>query len=314
MAREYYNHGGLLHLKGFDLNLLTVFEMVFLYTSVSRAAAALGTTPSAVSQSLQKLRQHFDDPLFVREGKGISPTALGVSLHEQIARGLSLIDHTLNATLSAKQRRKFVIFSPCCLALQLLPATIGALEHLGVGYELLHYSSYGDANPYTIAESLLTFRKVDVVFSPAAVSAHAIQCLPLVHQPWVLVCREQHPRMAQCCSEAQLAGERMALLQHANHSAACFDCLPEIRVVLRSDSFISILETVSRSDLLTLLPREVVQRYAPLFNLRVVETTFSLPPLPLYLTYNKFSLRNSEFRTLLDVLLASVCIASGTPA
>ncbi|STD30068.1 HTH-type transcriptional regulator LeuO [Edwardsiella tarda] len=310
MAREYYNHGGLLHLKGFDLNLLTVFEMVFLYTSVSRAAAALGTTPSAVSQSLQKLRQHFDDPLFVREGKGISPTALGVCLHEQIARGLSLIDHTLNATLSAKQRRKFVIFAPCCLALQLLPATLAALEPLGAGYELLHYSSYGDANPDTIAESLLTFRKVDVVFSPAAVSAHAVQCHPLASQPLVLVCRDQHPRMAQCCSESQLASERMALLQRANHSDVCCDSLPATRVVLRSDSFISILETVSHSDLLTLLPREVARRYGALFNLRVVETTFSLPTSPLYLTYNKSSLRNSEFRSLLDLLLASMPGAS----
>ncbi|MDA6075932.1 LysR family transcriptional regulator [Edwardsiella anguillarum] len=40
-----------------------------------------------MSQSLQKLRQHFDDPLFIRAGKGISPTALGVCLHDQIAQG-----------------------------------------------------------------------------------------------------------------------------------------------------------------------------------------------------------------------------------
>ncbi|MDA6075933.1 hypothetical protein O0544_00680 [Edwardsiella anguillarum] len=42
---ERSNHSNLLHLKGFDLNLLTVFEMVFLHSSVSRAAAAMGTTP-----------------------------------------------------------------------------------------------------------------------------------------------------------------------------------------------------------------------------------------------------------------------------
>lgn len=303
---DRYKHGNLLHLKGFDLNLLTVFEMVFLYSSVSRAAAAMGTTPSAVSQSLQKLRLHFDDPLFVREGKGISPTALGVCLHEQIAQGLSLINHTLNASLSARQRRKFVIFAPCCVALQVLPAAISAFERLGVGYELLHYSTYADYHPHTIASELLNFRKADVVFSTVPVSTHAVQCLPFFNEPLALVCRDGHPRIGESCSEEQLTGERFVMLQRANSDSERFEYLHGGRVVLRSDSFISILGTVSHSDLLTFLPREVALRYGPAFNLRLVETAFPVSPIPLYLIYNKFSLRNPEFRNLLDVLVASI--------
>ncbi|MDA6075930.1 hypothetical protein O0544_00665 [Edwardsiella anguillarum] len=63
---------------------------------------------------------------------------------------------------------------------------------------------------------------------------------------------------------------------------------------------------VSHSDLLTVLPREVALRYGASFNLRVVETAFAIPPIPLYLTYNKLSLRNPEFRNLLDVLTDTV--------
>ena len=40
-------------IKIFDLNLLTVFEMVYTHSSVSLAATSMGMTPSAVSQSLQ---------------------------------------------------------------------------------------------------------------------------------------------------------------------------------------------------------------------------------------------------------------------
>ncbi|WP_235611729.1 LysR family transcriptional regulator [Hafnia alvei] len=43
-------------LRKFDLNLLTVFEAVYFYKSVSKAADILGMTSPAVSQSIQRLR------------------------------------------------------------------------------------------------------------------------------------------------------------------------------------------------------------------------------------------------------------------
>jgi DNA-binding transcriptional LysR family regulator len=61
-------------LKKFDLNLLVIFECIYQHLSISKAAAMLFITPSAVSQSLQRLRQQLNDPLFVRVGKGMTPT------------------------------------------------------------------------------------------------------------------------------------------------------------------------------------------------------------------------------------------------
>ncbi len=60
-------------LKKFDLNLLVIFECIYQHLSISKAAAMLFITPSAVSQSLQRLRQQLNDPLFVRVGKGMTP-------------------------------------------------------------------------------------------------------------------------------------------------------------------------------------------------------------------------------------------------
>lgn len=61
-------------LKKFDLNLLVIFECIYQHLSISKAAAMLFIPPSAVSQSLQRLRQQLNDPLFVRVGKGMTPT------------------------------------------------------------------------------------------------------------------------------------------------------------------------------------------------------------------------------------------------
>jgi len=57
-----------------DLNLLKVFEALHDETSASRAALRLGVTQSAVSAALRRLRDVYDDQLFIRTGRGLAPT------------------------------------------------------------------------------------------------------------------------------------------------------------------------------------------------------------------------------------------------
>lgn len=57
-----------------DLNLLRVFEAVYREQHVTRAAASLSLTPSAVSHAIHRLRIRLNDQLFVRDGKRMVPT------------------------------------------------------------------------------------------------------------------------------------------------------------------------------------------------------------------------------------------------
>jgi DNA-binding transcriptional LysR family regulator len=80
-----------------DGSALTTFLTVLEETSVSRAAERLGVTQSAVSHTLDKLRAIFDDPLFVRAGRGIESTARARELRTTVESVLddikSLTDH-----------------------------------------------------------------------------------------------------------------------------------------------------------------------------------------------------------------------------
>ena len=82
---------------GLDGNTLTTFLIVLEEMSVSRAAERLGVTQSAVSHTLEKLRVIFDDPLFVRVGRGIESTARARALQASVESVLddlkSLTDH-----------------------------------------------------------------------------------------------------------------------------------------------------------------------------------------------------------------------------
>ena len=57
-----------------DGRLLRLFLTVFEEGSVTRAAERLDVTQSAVSHGLEKLREILGDALFVRAGRGITPT------------------------------------------------------------------------------------------------------------------------------------------------------------------------------------------------------------------------------------------------
>jgi len=65
---------------GFDLNLLVVFKALMENRSVTETARHLNLTQPAVSNALGRLRQYFDDDLFVSSGNRMVPTELAERL------------------------------------------------------------------------------------------------------------------------------------------------------------------------------------------------------------------------------------------
>lgn len=56
-----------------DLNLLIILQVLLEERNGSRAARRLHLSQSAVSKALGRLRETFDDPLFVRSAYGMDP-------------------------------------------------------------------------------------------------------------------------------------------------------------------------------------------------------------------------------------------------
>ncbi len=76
-----------------DLNLLISLQALLEHQSVTRAAQALHLSQSAMSKTLGRLRQLFDDPLFVRQGQGLRPTARADALRPALAELLPRLQH-----------------------------------------------------------------------------------------------------------------------------------------------------------------------------------------------------------------------------
>jgi len=83
------------HYRSADLNLLKVFEALMTEGNVTRAAHKLSLSQPTVSNALRRLRDTYDDPLFVRSGAGIKPTRRTLDLWEPLAHSLQTIRGTL---------------------------------------------------------------------------------------------------------------------------------------------------------------------------------------------------------------------------
>jgi len=81
-----------INLSRIDLNLLVAFDALLTERSVTKAAARVGLGQSAMSHNLARLRQLFDDELFVRSPEGMRPTPRALALADRVRVTLSDIE------------------------------------------------------------------------------------------------------------------------------------------------------------------------------------------------------------------------------
>lgn len=72
------------NLARIDLNLLVMLQVLLEERSVTRAANRLHVSQSALSKSLNRLRDALGDPLFIRTAHGLKPTAHAMHLGQQL--------------------------------------------------------------------------------------------------------------------------------------------------------------------------------------------------------------------------------------
>lgn len=81
-----------MNISRIDLNLLVYLDILLREKNVTKAADQLGITQPAMSNSLRRLRDMFNDPLLIRTSQGMSPTERAQELQPQVRQILSLAE------------------------------------------------------------------------------------------------------------------------------------------------------------------------------------------------------------------------------
>jgi DNA-binding transcriptional LysR family regulator len=106
-------------IRRLDGGLLLVFRELLTHRRATEAALRLGLSQSAISHALGRLRELFNDPLFVRRSHGLEPTQRALELGPRIEALIELAGTTLSSRSrfdAAQARRRFSLAGPESIA------------------------------------------------------------------------------------------------------------------------------------------------------------------------------------------------------
>lgn len=121
------------NLAGADLNLLVVFDALMSEQHLTRAAEKIGLSQPATSNALARLRKLFNDDLFIKTSKGMTPTPRAVELAEPIRQALLQIQSAITSQpqfIPETSERIFRLGMDDYTELVLLPKLLQEIEQL----------------------------------------------------------------------------------------------------------------------------------------------------------------------------------------
>lgn len=113
-----------------NLNLLRSLAQILEHRNLTQAAIDLRLTQSAISRQLSQLREHFNDPLLIRQGNDYLLTVRAQQLKPKIKSLLDQIDHLRHESVfdPALCQRRFTFASTDYVANFIFPDLIGSLN------------------------------------------------------------------------------------------------------------------------------------------------------------------------------------------
>jgi len=288
-------------LRNIDLNLLTIFEAVYVHKGIVNAAKVLNLTPSAISQSIQKLRTIFPDPLFIRKGQGVTPTAYATHLHEYISLGLESILGALDLTGSYDKQRTITLGTPPSLGALVIPTIYQAIKAQSPHLLLRNI-------PINDGESQLSQFQTDLIIDTHLPSTRALNQHVLYSDRLVLMCRKDHPCLQQPITEEALRQyEHTMLMLEGQHLSVLRqriqELFPERQVSFSSYNMFTIAALIGNSDLLGLMPFRLFTLFSACWPLQEIEfPAISNEQIEISLYYNKLSMRDPVLENVINVI------------
>ena len=268
-----------------DLNLLTLFCLIYSAGSITKAADLLDISPSAVSQSLRKLRNLLGDNLFVRSGNSLLPTVYADELYDNAVLMIILYTESFISTLVIPDLTKQIIESQS-------------------GMSLLHQSA--DLNEQSIIE-LLNLRQADIIFSTFSVEHGNLFCQKICEMKLVLIAAQTNTCYGDTVNEQQFRDAHLVGYNTRNEKIIYHRSIVDKKFrtgerCLLTTSFTTVLTMVSDTQCLGVIPEKIFHAHAQRYQLKKVETPFLLPQFSIFLSCRKESRKDNALFSLLNGL------------
>lgn len=265
-------------LAGINLNLLVALDALLTEVNVTRAAARLGITQSAMSHALRQLREVFDDALLTRGRSGMVLTPRAQQLTVPIRRGLLELQRALRNEPAFDPRtssRHFTLAMGDYFAAMLLPPLLELLGREAPRVDL-------DVRPVDFRRTaeLLESGGLDLAIG-VSVDAPSLRQQKLFTEDFACLVREGHPDVKRKLTLETYLRLPHALMSPRGEGHGIVDTVlgkmgHSRRIALRIPYFVTAPLIIARSDLVLTAPRRMAERFAKAWQLQVLKPPIAL--------------------------------------
>ena len=268
-----------------DLNLLRVFDAILETRSVTIAASTLGLTQSAVSNQLARLRDAFDDPLFVRTTEGMVPTPRALAMAGPIRKSLIAIRLCLEEQLGfdpATSERTFKIFMSDVGQLIFLPRLLERIARLAPRVNIHTVQ----VPPSRMRDMALESGDVDLAAGYFENFEGSFRQQLLFEERYVGMVRRGHPTIREALSLETFLGTPQLVYQptgggHGLQESAVDQALAVAdlsrRVAVRAAHAMGVTSIVANTDLLVIVPSRLAAAYRELADVSILALPVEIP-------------------------------------
>lgn len=273
-----------------DLNLLKVFDALLKKRHVTQAGVSIGLSQPAMSYSLSKLRELFEDPLFVRTGRGMEPTPRAQSLGGPVARLLDLVQTEILPAPEfrpAESARTFVLCMSDIGEMVFLPRLQSFLSKAAP-----HVRIKTAALSMPELEEGLASGDVDLAIGYfPGLGSESLKRKALYQHSYVCIARDDHPRIGDTLSLDEYREAAHVMVHPEGREQDVLERAHErlkirINVHFSVPRFIGVPFLVAGSDMIAAVPQAVGKRFAEFVNVKLLPLPFPAPKYDLYLHWH----------------------------
>lgn len=263
-----------------DLNSLVVFSAVMSEQSITRAADVLAMTQPAVSNTLSRLRVQLKDQLFYKDGRGIKPTAKALELWQQIEPALGTIERAMTPPSfdPASARRRFRVAVSDIMVQLFWPPLRALIESSAGGVDLLAY-------PYRIADAarMLSNNEIELCLGVFPTLPEQLRSTFLYRSDFVCAMRKGHALSRSALSLRRFAAADHLLVSLSGDPRGATDEMLERqglrrRIAMTVNTFGAVPELLRQTDLIGVIPADLVRSGVVRSKLHVVKPPVEVPP------------------------------------
>ena len=285
-----------------DLNLFVVLDSIYSESSLSGAAKRLYVTQPAVSAALARLREVFNDPLFIRSGRRMVPTPTTESIIGQVRDALALIRASVDKTYHfepTKEHKVIRLSMNDYNEYYVVPKLYRVLEQQAPNMRLQTVQ----LNRRDAIKSLSS-GQLDFVLDAPLLSNEQLLHQRLSETRYVCVVRDDHPVL----SELPLTLENYTNLNHVHVSSRTSGpgyvdyALEKLnlsrRVVLRTQHYLMVRRLVTQTHLTATVPDTI----ANIPGTKILDLPIELEPQGNHLYWHRSRDGDPIIQWLRDIL------------